>query len=847
MKRKKAHFDFLLKIVLFLFVLTSFSYFVPHYLNQAYALVGGGVENNGSGSGGNWSPNDGFVTGNGGQANGGSNTSGTVATQNNTSTSTVSNIPGVGNVAYGSSCPGNCVGSVPNSPAFNGANFVQSGNGTWLEVENNIGGNGGTFTASNGQTVTCNRTSPTVCSTTCGSPPLQVQVGTCTDGYPMYDVCPATAACNIPTPPPPPTCGIGGGIPSITVGQTINFFDASSSQSPIWFQDWNASGGFPLFQHTGGTFAWTPSTPGVYSITHTISNTDNYGRTCSPYTVTVTAPNAPPTANINILVNGQQKSLDNSRFITVVATDNVQFQVNAADATGDLVRGDMYYRYANGDPNQWIGGAPFYPTTPGSNMSGANATITSPRVSWAPGLYAVMTNIGDTVQWCTGNPSYHGGIPSATRCNPNNQDYIIVQVIPQLDHACTVKVNGTPVANQPFTVQLITDPLHGATPTNQIRFVLDADSTNTQNSSIVSLNAPNVDPYNPTNPLLVPIVDVPFTAFFLPGCYFRVNGCNPPAATIKLPAGSYYLHCDMPLDNGYVSPPAKCSGNPYCNGIAGSCSDPSSPWAACIPGNSPANGYYSDAIDASTGRTDRVHFTVSAPVVPTPTLAIPPWFKTTDGSTHANGDIVNPSNASQPAASNSTVTYGRNQANFQANPPLDFQYGPIASTTYQTLRNGLKKKPTQTTNPNTINANGAYLFDNGNASQEYTYQSEYLPNTTPNGKYVFFVNGNLSINNSPPSGQSVAFIVSGNVTFASTLTTFNGIVFANGAVYTNTTGNPSSDPLLTVNGMIIGNGGVALQRKTAGKSEDFSYNAKLLWDLKDYLGTSKNAWQEVNP
>lgn len=128
------------------------------------------------------------------------------------------------------------------------------------------------------------------------------------------------------------------------------------------------------------------------------------------------------------------------------------------------------------------------------------------------------------------------------------------------------------------------------------------------------------------------------------------------------------------------------------------------------------------------------------------------------------------------------------------------------------------------------------------------------PITTTRDAAVIFVTGNLTINNDLNYGNSrpTVFIVSGNVTVASTVKTIRATLISNEAF---DDGSSTTDAL-TVYGSVISNldNGLLTRTRlrreipgTTGESERFILQARDFYHLIDFAGVSRTSYREENP
>lgn len=126
----------------------------------------------------------------------------------------------------------------------------------------------------------------------------------------------------------------------------------------------------------------------------------------------------------------------------------------------------------------------------------------------------------------------------------------------------------------------------------------------------------------------------------------------------------------------------------------------------------------------------------------------------------------------------------------------------------------------------------------------------------PNDKQVtIFIGGDLNINTNvtvADDGGFLAFIVSGQITVAPTVTQLQGIYIADRVIETGTQ-TPVNDNRLEAEGMFIGWGGVTLSRNLGAVSnltlpaETFKYRPDFLLNAPDKFRKARYEWSEVAP
>ena len=133
--------------------------------------------------------------------------------------------------------------------------------------------------------------------------------------------------------------------------------------------------------------------------------------------------------------------------------------------------------------------------------------------------------------------------------------------------------------------------------------------------------------------------------------------------------------------------------------------------------------------------------------------------------------------------------------------------------------------------------------------------------SVPAGNTVWFIDGNLSVNNDFTVGSSdtITFVVSGNIIVDDTVINIHGIYIAGGTFQSTTTDEPTIANQLVVNGAVYAKA-LSLNRSLSNDppcglpcdnsqtpAENFVFEPKYLVKQSDLLGSPSFSWKEIAP
>ena len=240
-----------------------------------------------------------------------------------------------------------------------------------------------------------------------------------------------------------------------------------------------------------------------------------------------------------------------------------------------------------------------------------------------------------------------------------------------------------------------------------------------------------------------------------------------------------------------------------------------------------------------------------------------PWFQTTGGDVHGEGDVNSeiPSGYSDPYLSLALDGYNGvvSALNTIDITPGGTQIGEISDwyVTGESINldsygygyfNGLIDQDDGNPDLSTDGkpASGVYKIS-GNQTIDDAWTILF------SDSIVILIDGNLTIERDVTVDTSgfVGFIVSGNIIIDPGVTSLEGFYLCDGTLSTGTLGSPNADSQLTGRGVFVGLAGVTLERDFRNSdnetipAETFEYSPDLIVNAPDVLRKSRYTWQEV--